>query len=619
VKENRRRLKRITTSLSPTQAVCLWLTEAHQHGSLFAYTQWLLDQPDDSYPLVKMPKQVVEAVRTAMKGKPREDVHREIYCVQRDVLFLFHLAMGLNTRALELAETLRLKALLLAEQFHSLILRHAVGRETNALRLELCRELAYPLDPETAAVVEAAQKYGVETWELLSEAEVLEEWVRAQYVREGRIELPWGAHVPFADPASIPPPSFEVPTAEEIRALFLDEDAFQAFVEMTDHLGSGLADVPDAAFQARCDALRAALAGLVTSGEVQAGRVLRLDAVPQEYLADVPLVDEEWVDRQVLVLAEYGALLRKHGYEVRSADDDHPQAWSRVFREGCEVAFDELKPLLAEAEARLAKCPAEVHLIDDRPYLRLRDYLKWRGRGVKGNLKAKLSPGLVRESFNAWVRGHGPEGVAELAGVRVEEITDYATDYPVQVAGDQQEARLRLQVREELLGGLRDWSLSDPEATDWCWTQKGSWDRLPFRGLLAAWCGQAETLLEEWGQFSATCRLIERRYFAGHPVLYPEVAQMLENLREVTANLVELVNGHYVADWERSGRPREQPTDASDPSRLAPVDIARILETADGSHIARYLVDVAKAEALEKLGERGKAETILEPHLRGTP
>ena len=102
-------------------------------------------------------------------------------------------------------------------------------------------------------------------------------------------------------------------------------------------------------------------------------------------------------------------------------------------------------------------------------------------------------------------------------------------------------------------------------------------------------------------------------------MLYPEVAQMLENLRETVANLVYLVNGHYVADWERSAQPREQSTYASDPSLLAPVDVTLILETADGSHIARYLVDVAKAEALEKLGERGKAEAILEPHLRGEP
>jgi hypothetical protein len=313
---SRRRLARIALSLTPTQAVCLWLEEAHEYGSLQGYTQWLLDQPDDSYPLVKMPRQVVEAVRTAMKGKPRADVDREIYLVQRDVVFLFHLAIGLNTRALELAETLRLKALLLSEQLHSLILRHAVGQDTNALRLQLCRELAYPLDPETAAVVEAAQKYGVETWDLLAEGDLLEEWVREQYVREGKTELPWGAHIPYVDPASIPPPSLPVPTEEEIRALFHDEAAFQAFVEMADYT-NGLADVTDAAFDARTEALWGALTGLVKSGEVADGRVLRLGSVLQEFLADVPVLGGEWVDRQVLVLAEYGALLEKRGYEVR--------------------------------------------------------------------------------------------------------------------------------------------------------------------------------------------------------------------------------------------------------------------------------------------------------------
>jgi hypothetical protein len=49
------------------------------------------------------------------------------------------------------------------------------------------------------------------------------------------------------------------------------------------------------------------------------------------------------------------------------------------------------------------------------------------------------------------------------------------------------------------------------------------------------------------------------------------------------------------------------------------VDVATIVKTADGSHAARYLVDVAKAEGLGKFGERAKAEAILEPHLRGTP
>ncbi|MHB1345442.1 MAG: hypothetical protein ACYCX3_13955, partial [Thermoleophilia bacterium] len=168
----KRRLDRIESSLSPTQAVVLWLEGAHRHGSLLAYARWLLDQPDDGYPLVKLPGQVADAVRAAMKGRRREDVFQEIRRAQKDVLFLFHLATNLNAWALERAETLGLRAQLLTEQFQTLHLRSAVGGDMNDLRLLLCREFPYPLDPESAAAVEAAQKHGVETWDLLAEGEV---------------------------------------------------------------------------------------------------------------------------------------------------------------------------------------------------------------------------------------------------------------------------------------------------------------------------------------------------------------------------------------------------------------------------------------------------------------
>ena len=146
--------------------------------------------------------------------------------------FLFSLACALNAGAIELAETLRPKALLLQEQLHTLLLRRAVSDDMSLLHLRLCRETPYPLAGETAAVVEAARRFGVETWELFQESEILEDWVRAQYVREGKTELPRGAHIPFTDPESIPPPSFAVPTEQEIRTLFPDEDTFRVFAQL---------------------------------------------------------------------------------------------------------------------------------------------------------------------------------------------------------------------------------------------------------------------------------------------------------------------------------------------------------------------------------------------------
>ncbi|MBU2601512.1 MAG: hypothetical protein KKA32_05005 [Actinobacteria bacterium] len=615
----RRRLDRIESSLSPTQAVILWLEGAHQHGSLLAHARWLLDQPDDAYPLVKMPGQVAEAVRTAMKGRCREDILKEIRRAQKDVLFLFHLATGLNAWALERAETLGLKGQLLREQFQTLHLRRAVGGDMNDLRFRLCREFPYPLNPETAAAIEAAQKHGVETWDLLAEGEVLDEWVRQQYVSEGRIELPWGAHIPFVDPPSIPPPSFEVPAEEEIRALFPDEDSFQAFVGMEDYTNC-LADVSDAAFDARAEALWAALTALVESGGVTAGKVLRLDTVPHEYLRDVPILEGEWVDRHVLVLAEYGALLMKRGYEVRHADDDHPFAWSRVFRDGHEMQPEETQALLTQAEMHLAKFPGEVSLIGGRPYLRLKEYAKWRSRWIKGRLDDEISDGPVRQAWNTWVDEHQSNGPPELAGVGVEKMVDYAADYPFQLVGDAAEARSRQSVRRQILGGLRGWTLSDPDAADFFWAGRGSFDRTPFREQVAAWCGQAKELLGELGEFSSACRLIERHYFAGHALLFPDAAEMHRNLLEATTGLVDLANEHFLVEWERfAGLRKQGDVDAEDGIRLERLDVDQMMEQADGKARAAYLVDMAKVEALEKLGERTQAEMIVERHLPATP
>ncbi len=64
----RRRLRRIETGLTPTQAVVLWLREAHRFESMRAYVQWLAGQPETAYPLYRLHDLVVPAVERAMKG-----------------------------------------------------------------------------------------------------------------------------------------------------------------------------------------------------------------------------------------------------------------------------------------------------------------------------------------------------------------------------------------------------------------------------------------------------------------------------------------------------------------------------------------------------------------------
>jgi len=45
--------------------------------------RWLLDQPDESYPLIRMPRQVVDAVRARHKGVKDERLRDQFYQVQK--------------------------------------------------------------------------------------------------------------------------------------------------------------------------------------------------------------------------------------------------------------------------------------------------------------------------------------------------------------------------------------------------------------------------------------------------------------------------------------------------------------------------------------------------------
>jgi hypothetical protein len=107
--------------LSPKEAVILWMREAHQFGSLASYGCWLADQPLDAYPLMRIPRQVVAAVKAQNKAVPRAQLHQKIYRAQKDALFLFHLHSQLNQRATQAEEARHLRLALLQERLLTLV------------------------------------------------------------------------------------------------------------------------------------------------------------------------------------------------------------------------------------------------------------------------------------------------------------------------------------------------------------------------------------------------------------------------------------------------------------------------------------------------------------------
>jgi hypothetical protein len=66
---NQKRLTRIETSLTPKQAVLLWLRQEHRGRTSTEYLRYMMQRPPSARPRARVETQVVDAIRAAMKGR----------------------------------------------------------------------------------------------------------------------------------------------------------------------------------------------------------------------------------------------------------------------------------------------------------------------------------------------------------------------------------------------------------------------------------------------------------------------------------------------------------------------------------------------------------------------
>jgi hypothetical protein len=101
---HKQRLERLEAALSPKRATLLWLEGFQRFETLATYTAWLLEHDRDQAPLVRVPRQALEAARRATKGQPPERVECGERQAVRDAAFLVQLVLHLNTVAHETLE-----------------------------------------------------------------------------------------------------------------------------------------------------------------------------------------------------------------------------------------------------------------------------------------------------------------------------------------------------------------------------------------------------------------------------------------------------------------------------------------------------------------------------------
>ncbi|MDA1062288.1 MAG: hypothetical protein O2895_05210, partial [Chloroflexi bacterium] len=582
-----------------------WLEEVHQTDSMYEWAKPLANISEEEHPFTVLMERATEAVTAGIKDKDWERKIGARRQAAQEVAFLYHLHLACNSHAAQEIATARLRLRALVGELRLLLYQQAVHHSTLEVWRYISDETPFPAAPEDAAALEAARRHAVETWELFEQGDTVESWVMNQYLDERMTHIPYGAYCarrgtdPFGQRLS----------DDEVRALFEDEAAYQAFMA-GEHFSYGVAGVTDDEFEDRRDQVMGAFRRLATDGTVRAGRVVELSTVPISMLREAPLVDGKWLDRYVVELAEAGAILVKQGFTFEIADDNHPLAWDPAMSaDGAEAPRETVEKALVAARENLKRCPAKTRKIDGRPYLAFDGYRGWRSRKLKGQLA--VSDGVGVASWNAWVAEQGEQGL--LAGVRVETFNWSDDFYPTAVCADADEAERRAARRKRELAELRVWSLNE-SGVDGFWRKQLPVVGETFDEATRRWRADVEDLMRDLFEMREALAIIARTYFNGRDSLFPSTRAEFEAAMHPAGTFSEMYEQAFAEVRRRyTSAVTEQATDA----REHPIDVdALALSARDGARLAaRRLVDTARAEAFTFMGDAPRARAVIAPHV----
>ena len=524
--KNIQRVAKLETGLTPKQAILLWFQEAHGFNTIFEYIHHLKSQPDSAAPIPRLTDQVAEAVKQTLKGHPREEIDKAVRQAYKDVLFLFFLHQQVNRKLISEERYFWTQGRFLIAELKSLLREQALGRRMRWNQIRVGIETPYPLDSETAAAVEAAKQHYVMTWELLEEGDDLGQWLLESFLAKGNTALPDGAYGMMSGAKHL---YSKVPTEDEVRPLFEDAESFQKFLDGEDY-SYGLADVPDAEYDAHYEAIVSAIKGVAKQGIV-----VDMPSVPHQFLQEAPLVDGDWIDGYIVELAEWGARLVEKGLLLEESGDYHPMAWKRIINQehGSEACAAVSMKLWQQTRKRLAAFPGSTRVIDERQYLNFADYLKWRGRRNKGDLKSGMRRGLVVSSWNQWVESQGGEGVATLAGVASSILDCYLDGYRYRVCRNAGELAEEVSRRESLLESVKVW---EPDSSnDERFRQRVEHWKISALGFLP------EIYILSRAINSTKKQVYSSKPFVSFPVHHPYLLQLYSFITEGTYSRLVLV------------------------------------------------------------------------------
>ena len=573
----------------------LWMAEAHQFETLEEYAYYMKTQPDNAWPLRRLGDQMTASVEQALKRRPKEEINRAMRKADLDVLFLFYLHQQANCRSAEKERYFASHSLMLGQELNALMREQVNNDLAQWNRMMVALNMPYPLDPDTAAAVDAAIQHHLITWEALEESDDVAGWVTNSFVAEGKTELPEGAYRLKLDYSG----SSSATDPEEVRAQFPDQESFDQFLAGEDY-SNGLADVTDAEFSERFETIVSAMKELGFDG-----LIVELPSVPHAFLREPPIVEGEWIDRYVVTLAEWGARLAQQGLVVAESDDPHPLAWFRITdpQDSTEASCNLTNKLWQQTLRHLDRFPGRTWEIKGRQHLNWEDCLNWRGRRVKGDITFGLRAGLVMSRWNRWAEEQGGEGKATLAGTLVGKLGCHAEGFKYQVHEGTEGLDLERRQRQGLSESLE---LNKP----------GSSAEERFFERVGRWKELAHDFLLELYTLRRVINSVNQLYYEGQQALFPEVAQDFDGLVDYIERLADLYNRNLAEGLDHLATlvPGHDSSKSDGPFFLDLSSLDKLSEN-PAKHQIAYLVDIAKVEALDTMGENQKAVELLDRYV----
>ncbi|MFQ6028924.1 MAG: hypothetical protein ACE5Q6_15685 [Dehalococcoidia bacterium] len=153
-----------------------------------------------------------------------------------------------------------------------------------------------------------------------------------------------------------------------------------------------------------------------------------------------------------------------------------------------------------------------------------------------------------------------------------------------------------------------------------CWSLCGLTDREAklrrFWERVHNWKELARDFLLELYTLRQIIDSINQRYYEGQQVPFPKVAEGLDELVHHTERLVGLYNRNLAEGLDHLAimLPEGDRKNSEEPFRLE-MEVLQKLASKPVSHQTEYLVDMAKVEAHDTMGENRKTVELLDQHV----